>query len=488
MNLLNGVLYDPAVAANKVTTALLAMTALDTTFLRLTGTVPPSGKIYWKIKGSVHGAATYPQILLGVMSSTTVLARAPAMLAGGNLAATTICAAWAEGLITGLTPGAAFTYDAAYGVETLVAATGFKYGGPNNTTANDAFGGCSFELWDPCPVFTPAAGAAPTTAISTRLDTVDDFVDTEVAALVTAVANVQADTDNIQTRLPAALVSGRMDSSVGAMAADTITAASIAADAGTEIGTAVWATTVRALTDKAGFGLDAAATRAAMGLASANLDTQLSTIDDFLDTEVAAIKTKTDFLPSATAGAAGGLLIAGANAATTVNITGSLSGSVGSVTGAVGSVTGNVGGNVVGSVASVVGAVGSVTGLTASNLDATISSRASGANLATVAGYLDTEILQIMAKTDLIPAAPASAGDVSTVGTAVAAVSTKLGVPAGASVSADVAAVKADTGVVKAKTDQLAFTVAGQVDVNIESVNALPVAGTGTALDPWVPA
>jgi hypothetical protein len=38
--------------------------------------------------------------------------------------------------------------------------------------------------------------------------------------------------------------------------------------------------------------------RTAMGLATANLDTQLGTIDDFLDTEVAAIKAKTDLLPS----------------------------------------------------------------------------------------------------------------------------------------------------------------------------------------------
>lgn len=45
-----------------------------------------------------------------------------------------------------------------------------------------------------------------------------------------------------------------------------------------------------------------------------------------------AIKTKTDYLPSATAGAAGGVFIAGSNAATTVNFTGNLSGSVGSVT------------------------------------------------------------------------------------------------------------------------------------------------------------
>lgn len=41
-------------------------------------------------------------------------------------------------------------------------------------------------------------------------------------------------------------------------------------------------------------GLDAAATRAALGLASANLDTQLSAIDDFLDTEVAAILAAVD--------------------------------------------------------------------------------------------------------------------------------------------------------------------------------------------------
>src|SRR3972149_1004828 len=38
-------------------------------------------------------------------------------------------------------------------------------------------------------------------------------------ATAAALATVQADTDDIQTRLPAALVGGRMDSSVGAMAA-----------------------------------------------------------------------------------------------------------------------------------------------------------------------------------------------------------------------------------------------------------------------------
>ena len=68
-----------------------------------------------------------------------------------------------------------------------------------------------------------------------------------------------------------------------------------------------------------------------------------------IDTVVDAIKVKTDFLPSATAGTAGGVFIAGTNAATTITtsltttFTGNLTGSVASVTGAVGSVTGSVG-------------------------------------------------------------------------------------------------------------------------------------------------
>ena len=64
-------------------------------------------------------------------------------------------------------------------------------------------------------------------------------------------------------------------------------------------------------------------------------------------TNISAIKTKTDYLPSATAGSAGGVFIAGTNAATTVTtsftttFTGNLTGSVGSVTAGVTVTTNN---------------------------------------------------------------------------------------------------------------------------------------------------
>lgn len=98
------------------------------------------------------------------------------------------------------------------------------------------------------------------------------------ASISADIAGVQSDTDNLQTRIPAALVSGRMDSSVGAMATDTLTSAALAADAVTEIQSGLST-------------LNAAGVRSAVGLASANLDTQLTAIDDFLDTEIAAIIT-----------------------------------------------------------------------------------------------------------------------------------------------------------------------------------------------------
>lgn len=55
------------------------------------------------------------------------------------------------------------------------------------------------------------------------------------ASVSADIAGVQSDTNDIQTRIPAALVGGRMDSSVGAADANTITATALATDAVNEI-------------------------------------------------------------------------------------------------------------------------------------------------------------------------------------------------------------------------------------------------------------
>lgn len=84
-----------------------------------------------------------------------------------------------------------------------------------------------------------SVGAGGITAATIATNAIDadaiaaDVVAELQAGLATAaaLATVQADTDNIQTRIPTVLVGGRMDSSVGAMAAGTVTAAAIATDA-----------------------------------------------------------------------------------------------------------------------------------------------------------------------------------------------------------------------------------------------------------------
>lgn len=148
MGLLAGKNYDPAAAVTKATSALLAMTALDTTNLRLTFTVPASGAVLVRLRGTIHGATTMPSVLLGVLEGSTVICRqAPIGGLVNTAVATAMIGVEASFVVTGLTPGAAKTWDAAYGVETIVASTGIKYGGPNDTTANNAFGAFTFEVW-----------------------------------------------------------------------------------------------------------------------------------------------------------------------------------------------------------------------------------------------------------------------------------------------------------------------------------------------------
>lgn len=140
--------YDPlAAAVVKSTAATQAMTALDTTNLRATFTVPASGKVMVRLRGCVHGGTALPQLLLGVMNGATVLMRVPPEGNAGAPLATTLQMIEAIMVIPGLTPGVVISLDAAYGVETAVASTGIKYGGPDTATANSAFGAFSMEVW-----------------------------------------------------------------------------------------------------------------------------------------------------------------------------------------------------------------------------------------------------------------------------------------------------------------------------------------------------
>jgi hypothetical protein len=128
---------------------------------------------------------------------------------------------------------------------------------------------------------------------------------------------------------------------------------------------------------------------------------------------------------------------------------------IASVTGAVGSVTGNVGGNVTGSV----GSLGAQAKLDVNaEVDTAISDAAlaTAANLATVAGYIDTEVAAIKAKTDNLPASPAATGDIPSAATIASAVLT-------AADSAPIAS-------------------------NVKEVNDVGLTGDGTIGTPWGPA
>lgn len=113
----------------------------------------------------------------------------------------------------------------------------------------------------------------------------------------------------------ATFAAGAIDAA--AIAADAIGASELAASAASEIADAVLGTSVPGAYGAGTAGkligdnlnatissrstLDAAGVRTAVGLASANLDTQLTAIDDYIDSEVAAIKAKTDNLPASPA-------------------------------------------------------------------------------------------------------------------------------------------------------------------------------------------
>ena len=157
-NLLYGTLYDPATAATKSVAAALAMTALDTTNLRAQFTTPASGpgssfvlvrSVMTLLLGSA--AAAFPCIQGGIENHTGGAVVARQTMVAGRSSQSTVAATdrgmWQMEFVVPVSPSTAYDWDLAYGVDRLTATTDIKYGGPNNTTAGDAWGGISFEVW-----------------------------------------------------------------------------------------------------------------------------------------------------------------------------------------------------------------------------------------------------------------------------------------------------------------------------------------------------
>lgn len=218
-----------------------------------------------------------------------------------------------------------------YTASTVSDKTGYTVSTVSDKTGYSLSAGGVQAIWD-------ALTSALTTvgSIGKRIaDNLDVVLSTRASSA--ALATVQADTDDMQTRLPAALVGGRMDSSIGALAAAGITA----------MADAIWNAVATSYNTAASMGqkLNAAGTAGDPLTAAVPGAYGAGTAGAALGRVDVAVSSRNSVVPPTTAA------IQTAVAA----------GSVASVVGAVGSVTGNVGGNVTGSVGSVVGAVGSVT-------------------------------------------------------------------------------------------------------------------------------
>lgn len=196
----------------------------------------------------------------------------------------------------------------------------------------------------------------------------------------------------------------------------------------------------------------------------------LATIDDYLDTEIAAIKEAVGDIPTAAA-------VADAvwdEDATAHQTQGTFGQAIGDPVLDTDTIWGMANTNLDAAVSTRLAsasytapldAAGTRTavGLASANLDTQLADLPTNAELATALGTADdavlTQVALVKAKTDLIPASPAATGDIPT----------------------------ADITAIKAKTDSLTFTLAGKVDANIEAVNGAAITGTGSTADPWGP-
>lgn len=240
-----------------------------------------------------------------------------------------------------------------------------------------------------------------------------------------------------------------------------------------------------------GSGLDAAGVRAALGMASANLDTQLGdlptnaelatalgTADDAVLAAIAALNNLSQANIRTALGMASANLDTQLDALpTNAELATALGTADDAVLAAIAALNNLSQAN-----------IRTAVGLASANLDTQLAAVATAANLATLSGYVDTEVAAILAavdteiaaikaKTDNLPTDPADASDIAASFASIASTLSTLA----AYVDTEVAAIKA-------KTDSLTFTVANVLDANIQRVNDVAVAGTGASGDEWGPA
>lgn len=193
----------------------------------------------------------------------------------------------------------------------------------------------------------------------------------------------------------------------------------------------------------------AASIRSAVGLASANLDTQLSAIAGYIDTEVAAIKAKTDSLTFTVAGTLD-VNVTNWKGSTAPAMTGDAYARLGAPSGA------SVSADIATAVSQTTAAsIRSAVGLASANLDT---------QLAAIAGYIDTEVGTIITQT--------TASAIRTaVGLASANLDTQLGAIAGY-IDTEIGTLQTTATAIKAKTDNLPAAPAATSDIPTANANA----------------
>jgi hypothetical protein len=270
---------------------------------------------------------------------------------------------------------------------------------------------------------------------------------------------------------------GKVSSHVLTVADDAITEDALAISASADIAAAVWAATTRVLTAGTNLALlDAAGVRTAVGLGSANLDTQLSglntsiaTAAGYIDTEVSAIKVVTDKLDTAVeldgsvyrftinaleqapVGGGGGETDWTADERTAIR---SILGIPGSGTTPADPSTGILD-TIRDSSVAIKAKTDNLPSDPADASDISSAMSAISASLVTLATYVDTEVSAIKAKTDNLPSDPADASDIAA---SFASIAATLSTMAGY--------IDTEVSAIKAKTDNLPSDPADASDIS----------------------